>query len=65
MTDSVTVSFGFKYNMGYNNATAFYSFTSEVRDGENEQDAKARVEAIVEKWTDDKYAEIDSQAKAK
>jgi len=65
MTDTVTVSLGFKYNMGYNNATAFYSWTSEVRDGENEDDAKARVEATVQKWTDAKFDEIDSANKAK
>jgi hypothetical protein len=60
MSDSVSVSLGFKYNIPgtYSSATAHYSFSTELKEDESPDDAKTRAEALVEAWCDAKYEEI-------
>lgn len=59
---TVNVSLGIKASLGnYNMANINYSLTDEIREGETEQEAKERIEAIVDGWVGEKLAEIKAK----
>lgn len=59
---TVSVSLGLKASLGnYNMANINYSLTDEIRSGESEQDAKDRLEKIVDGWVNEKLNSIKAK----
>jgi hypothetical protein len=62
--DRVTYGLAYTRNLGnFENVKPFFEISTDVRDGETDEEAKDRIVAKVDKWVEDAVEQIDEEAK--